>query len=79
MDSSWLANDAKTFEIHCWNEETEWIELALKYGTLQENVWDLGKVINGEITDEFIDMMSSSHDLQGTWYGVMYLNPLEPP
>lgn len=20
---------AKTFEIHCWNEETEWIELAL--------------------------------------------------
>ena len=21
---------AKTFEIHCWNEETTWIEYALK-------------------------------------------------
>ena len=24
---------AKSFEIHCWNEETEWIELALKYAS----------------------------------------------
>ena len=49
--------NAKTFEIHCWNEETEWIELALKYGTLKEHPWELGKVISGEITDEFINIL----------------------
>ena len=40
-NSKWLAyitealKEAMTFEIHCWNEETEWIELALQYGILR--------------------------------------------
>ena len=51
--------DAKTFEIHCWNEETEWIELALKYGKLKESDWSYGKVIIGEVTPEFIKMILS--------------------
>ena len=38
---------AKTFELHCWNEETEWIELALQYGTLKEDDWQYGKIITG--------------------------------
>ena len=38
---------AKTFEIHCWNEETEWIEFALQYGYLKESDWQHGKVIAG--------------------------------
>ena len=29
--------DAKTFEIHCWNEETEWVELS-GHGTLKSFV-----------------------------------------
>ena len=39
-NSKWLSyitaalKNAKIFEIHCWNEETEWIELALQYGSL---------------------------------------------
>ena len=39
-NSKWLAyitealDGAKTFEIHCWNEEAEWIELALQYGKI---------------------------------------------
>ena len=52
-----LSSTAKKFEIHCWNEENEWIELALKYGTIKENSWELGKVISGNITDEFINML----------------------
>lgn len=48
---------AKSFEIHCWNEETEWIELALKYGALKENDWQYGKIITGSVTLEFIDML----------------------
>ena len=51
--------NAKTFEIHCWNEETEWIELALKYGKLKESDWSYGKVIIGEVTPEFIKMILS--------------------
>ena len=52
-----LSRNAKTFEIHCWNEETEWIELALKYGKIKEDSWELGKVISGDITEEFINML----------------------
>ena len=49
--------NAKNFEIHCWNEETEWIELALKYGNLKEDDWKYGKIITGEVTAEFIEMI----------------------
>ena len=49
--------NAKTFEIHCWNEETEWIELALKYGNLKEDDWKYGKIITGEVTAEFAEML----------------------
>ena len=52
-----LSKSAKTFEIHCWNEETEFIELALKYGKYKDNTWPLGKVITGNITSDFIDML----------------------
>ncbi|MBQ7929943.1 MAG: hypothetical protein IJ334_02880, partial [Clostridia bacterium] len=49
----------RTFEIHCWNEETEEIALALKYGKLKESDWSYGKVIIGEVTPEFIKMILS--------------------
>ena len=48
---------AKNFEIHCWNEETEWIELALKFGKLKEDDWKYGKIITGEVTAEFAEML----------------------
>ena len=49
--------NAKNFEIHCWNEETEWIGLGLKYGKLKEDDWTYGKIITGEVTAEFIEMI----------------------
>ena len=49
--------NAKNFEIHCWNEETEWIELALKFGKLKEDDWKCGKIITGKVTAEFIEMI----------------------
>ena len=49
--------NAKNFEIHCWNEETEWIELALKFGNLKEDDWKYGKIITGEVTPEFAEML----------------------
>ncbi len=51
--------NAKTFEIHCWNEEVDEIALALKYGKLKESDWTYGKVITGEVTPEFVEMLLS--------------------
>ena len=62
-NSKWLAyitdalKEAKTFEIHCWNEETEWIELALQYGRLKADDWRHGKIITGDVTPEFVQML----------------------
>ena len=50
---------AKTFEIHCWNEETEWVALALQYGTLKETDWQYGQIITGAVTPEFCEMLLS--------------------
>lgn len=64
-NSKWLEmlvkalKDAKTFEIHCWNEEDEWIEMALKYGGLKESDWKYGKIITGIVTEEFSNMLLS--------------------
>jgi len=62
-NSKWLEllkealKTAKSFEIHCWNGEEEWIELALKYGTMKESDWTYGKIITGAVTAEFSDML----------------------
>ena len=64
-NNKWLAyitdavKKAKTFEIHCWNEETEWIELALQYGKLKDDDWRHGKIITGDVTTEFVQMLLS--------------------
>ena len=64
-NSKWLElmteafKGAKSFEIHCWNEENEWIEVALKYGNLKESDWKYGKIVAGNVTKEFIDMILS--------------------
>lgn len=51
---------AKTFEIHCWNEEPEWIELALQYGEQKDDDgWKYGEIIVGEVTKQFIEMLLS--------------------
>lgn len=62
-NSKWLEllkkalKTAKTFEIHCWNGEEEWIELALQYGVLKESDWNYGKMVTGKVTPEFAEML----------------------
>ena len=62
-NSKWLVlitetlKKAKRFEIHCWNEENDWIEFALQYGTLKESDWRYGKIIEGDVTPEFVTMI----------------------
>lgn len=47
---------AKLFEIHCWTEEKEWIDLALRYGQFKGD-WAYGKVVSGEVTPDFVEMI----------------------
>jgi len=42
------------------NDE-EWIELALQYGKLKDGDWKYGKIITGEVTPQFIDMLLGQH------------------
>ena len=48
---------AKTFEIHRWNEETQWIDIALRYGVLKTSDWKYGKIIVGNVTTEFTSFL----------------------
>lgn len=57
---------AKTFEIHCWNGEDEWIDVALRYGKLKESDWTYGKMITGEVTPEFAEMLITMPKPQDT-------------
>lgn len=73
MDNSkWLEllkkalKTAKTFEIHCWNGEDEWIAVALRYGKIKESDWTYGKMITGEVTPEFADMLLTMPKPQDT-------------
>lgn len=71
-NSKWIAllkealKNAKTFEIHCWNGEDEWIETALRYGKLKESDWTYGKMITGEVTPEFAEMLLTMPKPQDT-------------
>lgn len=51
------AKTAASFEIHCWNEETEWIALALQYGNYKQTDWAFGKIVSGSVTPEFLQML----------------------
>lgn len=48
---------AKTFEIHCWADETECIDLALQYGKQKDSDWQYGKIITGDVTPKFCDFL----------------------
>ena len=71
-NSKWIVllkealKNAKTFEIHCWNGEDEWIETALRYGKLKESDWTYGKMITGEVTPEFAEMLLTMPKPQDT-------------
>lgn len=48
---------AKTFEIHCWAEETEWIRFALQYGAEKPSDWKHGTIVEGPVIPEFTAML----------------------
>jgi len=48
---------AKTFEIHCWSDEPQWIELALRFGAVKDTGWRHGTVVEGQVTEAFTAML----------------------
>ena len=57
---------AKTFEIHCWTEETEWIRFALQYGTVKPSDWKYGTIVEGPVTPEAASMLLTLPKPAGT-------------
>ena len=51
------ANKGKSFEIRCWDEETESINLMSKFGTVEKSKTTKEIIITGDITNEFIDLI----------------------
>ena len=51
------ASKGESFEIRCWNEETESIDLIKKFGTVQKSQTTKEIIITGYITNEFIDLI----------------------
>lgn len=48
---------SRSFEIHCWSDEREAIDIALTYGHIKPYDWEYGTVIEGAVTPEFIQML----------------------
>ncbi|MBO5141797.1 MAG: hypothetical protein J6C46_02150 [Clostridia bacterium] len=51
------ASKGEAFEIRCWDEETESIELIKKFGIVQKSKTTKEIIITGYITNEFIDLI----------------------
>ena len=68
---------AKTFEIHCWSEERDWIETALSYGAVKESDWAYGTIIAGPVTPEFCRMLLSQppvEEMKWEWKWTPFFN-----
>lgn len=51
--------ESHSFEIHCWQDELDALELALRYGDIKPSEWQGGLVIVGEVTPAFCDFLLS--------------------
>lgn len=49
--------NGKKFEIRCWDEETESIDLINKFGTVEKSKTTKEIIISGEITNDFIELI----------------------
>ena len=55
------AKTAASFEIHCWNEETEWIALALQYGNYKQTDTEIYNKMTPFFSIFFDNGFSSEH------------------
>ena len=51
------ASKGESFEIRCWDEEIESIDLIKKYGTVQKSQTTKEIIVTGYITNELIDLI----------------------
>ena len=51
--------ESARFEIHCWTEETEELQAALRFGAPADAGWQWGTVVRGAVTPEFIRYLLS--------------------
>ncbi len=72
---------ATRFTIGCWNEETDAIALALRYGELEPGDWAYGVRITGEVTAELrsllLDRLSDEPDQLTPFFTITLDNGVE--
>ncbi len=51
------ASKGESFEIRCWDEETESIDLLRKFGRVEKSQTTKEIIITGYITNQFIDLI----------------------
>lgn len=51
------ASKGESFEIRCWDEEAESIDLISKFGTVEKSKTTKEIIITGYMTNEFIDLI----------------------
>ena len=51
--------ESHSFEIHCWKDELDALEMALRYGEIKPFDWEGGLAIVGEVTPEFCEFLLS--------------------
>lgn len=54
------------FSIHCWSDEQDTIQQVLQYGNICPSDWKYGSIISGKITQNFIDFILNSPQLDST-------------
>ncbi len=50
---------SKRFEIQLWNDENELTDLLLQHGNFQEENWEGGVIVEGDVTEDFIEFLFS--------------------
>lgn len=66
---------SRHFEIHCWKDELEAIEIALAFGKVKDDPWAYGVMIAGEVTPAFINFILSLPKPPGN---ALESNPMTP-
>ena len=54
-----VAGRCSSFRVHCWNDEISEISRIKQFGNVLNTSWEHGVIIEGQISDSFIDSITS--------------------
>ena len=57
-------NQGQEFAIHCWRDEEEALEQALRFGRIQPSDWAYGTCVTGKVTEDFAQALLAGAQFQ---------------